>query len=151
MLKGREKFLDTWCPAINRARHDYDSPDHVLAEMMHESYFGDFHQRFRKGDIVYVTDAANERVTLIIDDVDKIARKVRFSVDAVHTPQVVTADPEGVDDGLSIRWRGPRGGLFAVVNAKGEILKRDITTRQAAEIELATFRKQMATKDKEAA
>lgn len=139
MLKAREKYLHTWASGVKRSRHDYDSPEHLIEEMMSEIYFSDCHMRFSPGDLIYVTDAANQRVTLLINDVDKVTRAVKFSVELYHTDKPITANPDS-PDGLSVRWRGPRGGLFCILDAEGKVIRAGLKSRQEADAELMIVR-----------
>jgi len=138
--KAREQWLDTWNGSSNRARHDYDCPEHIIPEMMHDEYFGWIHHRFRKGDIVFVTDAACQRVTFLIDEVEPTYRRVQFSVLRTHAVLPVTKPGENKEDpGLTVRFRGVRGGNWCVVSGTDEIVARDHRTKAEAERVLANM------------
>jgi hypothetical protein len=136
--KAHEKWLDTWNGSANRARHDYDTDQHVIPEMLHEEYFGWIHYRFRKGDILFVTDAATNRATFIIDDVDATFRRVKFSLLRTHTVAPVTKPGENKPDpGMTVRFRGPRGGNWCIVSGADEIVSGGHRTKLEAEQKLA--------------
>lgn len=139
MPRAREKYLHTWSSGVKRSRHDYDTPDHLIEEMMSETYFSDCYRRVSPGDLIYVTDAANQRMTLLVNDIDPVTRAVKFSVEMYHTDKPVTANPTHAD-GLSVRFRGPRGGQWCVMGGDGKVLRAGMKSRQEADAELLVFR-----------
>lgn len=133
MAHARQHWLRSWGLTTNRGRHDYDCPDHLLSEMMDASYFGAIPQCFTTGDFVYVTDAATEMATLIVDEVDIINRRVWTSVlERLTTKPNTQAHPETKDSGLTVRWKGPRGGRFCIVDKDNNIVTKDFRTKEEA-------------------
>jgi hypothetical protein len=133
MLSARQHWLHSWNIDAQRGRHDYDCDEHTIEEMMHAGYFGAIHHCFRRGDYVYVTDAKQQLVTLLIEDVDAVNRQVRFSVLEKFESKIITADSDEKDTGLAIRWKGPRGGMFCIVDKDGNVLKSDLRNKVEAE------------------
>lgn len=131
-ITAHPHFMSEWGPGNKRSRFDYDSPDHLFEEIqqMGPEYFGRFFWNvLRAGDIIYLTDAAQKRVTLIVNVVDTTNRKVEYDVDVVHDERVVIAS----DAAYTIRWRGPRGGRWCVVDRSNEVVSRDNASREEAE------------------
>lgn len=131
-ITAHPHHMSEWGPGNKRSRFDYDSPDHLFDEIqqMGAEYFGRFFWNvLRAGDIVYLTDAAGKRVTLIINHVDQIRRKVDYDVDVVHAEQIVMA----ADEAYTVRWRGPRGGRWCVVDRNNEVVSRDNASKEEAE------------------
>lgn len=147
MTMARQHWLHSWGLTTNRGRHDYDCPDHVVSEMMDASYFGAIPQCFTQGDFIYVTDAAQDMVTLMVDEIDAVNRRVWTSVleRTVSKPNT-RAHPEKEDLGLTVRWKGPRGGRFCIVDKDGNILHKDYRTKEEAwkELELKTHKDKVA-------
>ena len=131
--------LFRWADSAVRARFDYDTPEHILVEIMTDVYFSTLYREFRAGDLIYVTDGAQQRATLIVADVDEISHVVRLDLDTTHTQTPLTAQSATVDDGFAIRWRGGRGGKFCIVSSAGEIVARDIATKHEAERRLVNM------------
>lgn len=131
-IAARHADLDEWGPGKTRSRYDYDARDHLFSEIkqMGAEYFGRFcWDRLRSGDIVYLTDAASKRYTLIVGVVDQSAKKVWFDVDREHVDEVVIGD----DEVYTVRWRGSRGGRWCVVEHGGKVVARDLESREAAQ------------------
>lgn len=131
VLFANPKDFSTWAPARTgdgRSRHDYDCDDHLLSEMMSETYFGTILEELRPGDLIWITDTQKEQAVIRIDWIEKGARKVGFSVQ-----ERVTERPIVGTDGLAVKYRGPRGGLWCIIDAGGEILSKDHRTREEAE------------------
>lgn len=133
MVAARQHWLHSWNIDTQRGRHDYDCPEHTLEEMMHARYFGAIHQCFKRGDYVYVTDGEQKLCTLLIEDVDAENRQVRFSVLEKFETNLVTADSEEKDTGMAIKWKGPRGGLFCIVDKDGKVLKSELRNKVEAQ------------------
>lgn len=109
-------------------RHDYVSPDHLIHEMLTETYFGGVLERLRVNDLIYVIDAERAMATFRIDWVDPQSRSVGFSV-----VERLTERPVVGTDGLAVKWRGARGGRWCVLDAEGTILSRDHISKDDAE------------------
>lgn len=133
MLYANPRYFSTWAHGSNakgngRSRHDYDCPEHVSAEMMTEDYFGTLGDLLATGDLVHVSDAETAQMVIKIDWVDAKLRRVGFSVQERITERAVAGD-----DGLAVKYRGPRGGLWCVIDGEGGILAKDCRTRVEAE------------------
>lgn len=133
MTAARQHWLRPWGLSTVRARHDYDCPDHLISEMFDASYFGAIPQCFTPGDFIYVTDAAQDMATLVVDEVDLSNRRVWTSVmERIVTKPNTSPHPEKADPGMTVRWRGPRGGRFCVVDKENNILLKDFRTKEEA-------------------
>lgn len=138
MAKALEPWLETWNGSASRARHDYTTDQHLMQEMLDDEYFGALHYRFRVGDLVFVTDAAHNRATFIIEDIDSTYRKVRFSLLRTHYVQPITKPAaDKADPGLTVRFRGPRGGQFCIVDQNDQIISGGHRTKREAEEKLS--------------
>lgn len=137
MIYAQITNLDEWAAGRKRSRWDYSTDDHLIEEILKqgETYFSRCCRSLRQGDIIHVTDAAQNRVTFLVDTVDSEARKVALSIDIEHAAQPVV--PHG--EAFTVRWRGPRGGLFCILDDKGEIYERDIATKVEAERKVANL------------
>lgn len=123
--------FSTWAPARTgnaRSRHDYDANDHVLAEMMNETYWSTLIGEFEIGDLVWVNDAEGEQAVIKIDWIDTKSRTVGLSVQ-----ERIKDNPVTGSDGLALKYRGPRGGLWCIVDAQGQVIHRDCKTRDEAD------------------
>lgn len=129
------KYFSTWATTkhpsgTGRSRHDYDCPDHLLEEMLHDDYFAGVMTNIELGDFVWVTDAAMSLTQLRIDTVDRKSRKVSVSiVEKLNVRPIVDRT------GYAVRWRGPRGGYWAITDADGKVIKADMRTKEEAERE----------------
>lgn len=136
-VQANAKGLFMWADGTHRARYDYDTDEHVLSEILNDTYFGVFAHRLREGDQIHITDAAKERVTVLCDHVDKDARRIMLSVEVEHRTQpVMTLQGEKGEKSApayAYRWRGPRGGSHCIVDANGEIVHRDLQSKADAE------------------
>jgi len=132
-LRAQRKSLSRWADSQTRARFDYDTNEHLMGEMLNDAYFSTMYADFRPGDLIYVTDAAQQRATLIVADIDPVSHLVRLDIDTTHTQAPVTAVEKGNDAGFAIRWKGPRGGKFWIVSNTGEMIERDIESKHEAE------------------
>lgn len=126
------KYFSTWAvtkhaSGTGRARHDYDCPDHLLEEMMHEAYFAGVIRELQAGDFVWVTDGASQMAVLRIDHVDANARTVGVSL-----IERMTAKPVVGESGYAVRNRGPRGGFWCVIDKDGTVVARDMRTEDEA-------------------
>lgn len=133
MLYANPKYFSTWAHGSNakgngRSRHDYDCTEHLIAEMLTEDYWGTLAVDLAPGDLVWITDATTEQAVIRIDWVDIATRRVGLSVQERITEHAVV----GAGD-FAIKNRGPRGGFWCVIDANGDIVKRDIRTRDEAE------------------
>ncbi len=124
--------LDEWGPGKTRSRYDYDTSEHLFAEIrqMGPEYFGRYcWARLRPGDVIYLTDAAGKRFTLITNIVDPSAHKVWYDVEREHDEDSIL----GEDEPYTIRWRGARGGRWCVIGPDNKVESRDHLTREAAQ------------------
>lgn len=133
MVFARERWLSSWNIGTLRGRHDYDCDEHIIEEMQNAAYFGAIHHLLKAGDFIFVTDARGENVTFLVDDVDAIERKVLISVVERITTMPITASTDSYDPGLTVRWRGPRGGMFCIVDAENNVIAKDFRTKTEAE------------------
>lgn len=127
MLTANPKHLHNWSLPTTRSRFDYDSPDHLLSEMMHEHYWGTVMVEVQPGDLIHITAADTEQAIVRIDWKDDTARTVGMSV-----MERLTERPVLTTCGFTVKWRGPRGGYWCVVDAEGTILARDMRTQAEA-------------------
>ncbi len=137
MLLARQQWLHSWNIDTQRGRHDYDCEEHKLEEMMSAGYFGAIHQCFKRGDYIYVTDAEQKLTTLVVEDVEPANRLVRFSVLERFETKLVTADSDEKDIGMAIKWKGPRGGMFCIVDKEGNVLQSELRNKVEAERAMA--------------
>lgn len=129
------RFFSTWSHGKNaagtgRSRHDYDCPQHLLSEMMHEEYWQTLLVDIEPGDLIWITDGASEQMLIKIDWKDTKGRKAGFSV-----IERATEKPMIAEDGMAIKNRGPRGGFWSVIGDDGAVLKQGMRTRIEAERE----------------
>lgn len=132
MVLARQNWLHSWNINARRGRFDYECDEHTIEEMMNASYFGAIHQALKEGDVLYITDAKQDRVTVEIDQVDAANRMVWFSVIEKVESKPITAVSPIEDSGLAIKWRGPRGGMFCIVDKTGAVLKSDLRNKEEA-------------------
>lgn len=133
-----ESWLETWNGQATVCRHDLHAKEHLIPEMLNESYFGQLHWRLRIGDLIFVTDAACNRATFLIEDVDPLERRVRFSILRTHYVEPITKPgPNEEDPGITVRFRGPRGGGWCIVDGGNQIIVRDLRTKKDAEEAMA--------------
>lgn len=136
MIAARQDWLSQWDTGTKRGRFDYDCSEHLLEEMNNASYFGSIYHCFNAGDYIFVTDAKDEHSTFVIDSVSPAERKVWFSIVERFVTTPVTASTEDYDCGMAIKWRGPRGGMFCIVDGENNVKGKDYRTRVEAEREL---------------
>jgi hypothetical protein len=132
-LYANPKYFATWATSGNgkgngKSRHDYECTEHTLSDMQTEDYWGTLAEQLAPGDLIWVKDAAIEQMVVSIDWVDARLRRVGFSVQERIVERAIVGS-----DGLAIKYRGGRGGLWCVLDADGEILSRDHRTRVEAE------------------
>jgi len=139
MVLARQSWLHNWNIDTPRGRLDYDCDEHTFDEMQDASYFGAIYQVLKQGDVLYVTDAKQDRYTVEIDQVDGTNRKVWFSIVEKYASKPITASSPGVDSGVTVKWRGPRGGMFCLVDKDGTVLKADLKNRQEADRALSEY------------
>jgi len=139
MVLARQSWLHNWNIDSPRGRLDYDCDEHAFDEMQDASYFGAIHQALKQRDIVYITDAKQDRYTIEIDQIDATNRKVWFSIVEKFSSKPVTASSPEVDHGVAIKWRGPRGGMFCLVDKEGAVLKSEMRNKAEAERALAEY------------
>jgi hypothetical protein len=123
--------FSTWAPArtgSGRSRHDYDSDEHVIAEMLTEHYWSTLIGDIAVGDLIWVSDAEKAKAVVHVDWIDTKLRKVGLSVQERITERAVVGE-----DGLSVRNRGPRGGFWSVMDADGTVLQGNMRSREEAE------------------
>ena len=135
-ISAHPSNLTEWSPGQIRSRYDYDVGDHLLDEIieMGERYFHQVAHMLRSGDILYVTDAAGKRATLIINWVDEVKRNVAFDLDISHAERPVMGAAT-----YAVRWRGPRGGKFTIFDVDGKIIARDFESRAEADRRIANL------------
>lgn len=133
MIYARQHWLSSWNIGTQRGRHDYDCDEHTIEEMQNAAYFGAIYQCLSRGDYIFVTDAKQEHITFVVDDVDAPERKVWISVVERVTTKPVTASTYDYDPCITVRWRGPRGGLFCLVNSDDVVVEKNFRTRVEAE------------------
>ena len=128
--------MTEWSAGKIRSRWDYDCPDYTLEDMKAagDRLFARCLHMLRPGDIVYTTDAANRRATLIVNVVDTTAGTLAWDIDVAHSEQIVTPK-----SGLVLRWRGPRGGGWCIVNTEGEVMARDLPSKEDGARRLANM------------
>lgn len=129
------RYFSTWSHGKNaagtgRSRHDYDCPQHVLAEMLHEEYWQTLLVDIEPGDLIWITDGEAKQALVKIDWKDTASRRAGFSIIERATEHPVIAE-----DGMAIKNRGPRGGFWSVIGDGGEVLKSGMRTRAEAERE----------------
>jgi hypothetical protein len=123
--------FSTWAPARTgngRSRHDYDTEEHKLDEMLNETYWSTLIGDIVAGDLVWISDAEKAKAVIHIEWVDTKLRRVGLSIQERISERGIVGD-----DGLSVKNRGPRGGFWSVMDAKGNILQGDMRTREEAE------------------
>ena len=116
------------------------TPHHLLEEMieMGDEYFSHAYQSFDNGDIIIVTDAAMQRAMFLVENVNLLTHRVQISLIERQIVRPCTGDV----DGLTVRWRGERGGKWCVVNALGESISMDHEDERAAEGALEAMRRE---------
>lgn len=132
-LFANARYFSTWAVSGNskgngRSRHDYDCPEHLIADMLNEDYWGTLLNLLEAGDLVHVTDAENGQAVLRIDWTDDKLRRVGLSVQERITERAIVGT-----DGYAIKNRGPRGGFWSVLDEAGCVLSKDHRTREDAE------------------
>lgn len=133
-------YLTEWSAGQNRSRWDYDPPDHTLEDMIAagDTYFRTVGYLLRSGDLVYVTDAAGKRATLIINIVDQVRGKVAWDLDATHTEKTV------VNEGQAYTIRNRGRARFSILDRDGKVIIADMASRDEAERELANLTRKAA-------
>lgn len=124
----RPKGFVAWGLPTQRQRYDYDTDEHVISEMLTETYFSTVQRDVAPGDLIHVTDAAKERATFVVDWSDADSKRVGFSV-----LERIEESPVIGDTGFAIKYRGPRGGLHCIIDESGAIIEKDIRTREEAQ------------------
>ena len=122
-LVARREDLTDWSTTTKRVRWDYDSEDHLLEEMLDQKYWtsvavGDNEVRshgIKRGDIVHITDAAQEQCVIRINHVDLAGGRVMFSVQEriVDRPILIASGKAGA---YYVKWRGPRGRYWCIMD-----------------------------------
>lgn len=132
-IQANRHHLHAWSQGAIRSRWDYDSPDFTLDDMMSASdqLFRACVDLFRSGDIVYVTDAANRRATMIINVIDVVRNTVAWDLDVTHAEKVIV----GANQSYTIRQRGRSG--FVLLDKAGKVVIQGMASRDEAERELA--------------
>jgi hypothetical protein len=132
-VQANRNDLIIWAGSRTHGRYDYDSNDHLFAEMQNAGYFGTCYDLLKAGDYVHVVDANHEAHDIRIDEVDDEDKTVSFSLISKHhfTPVAARAD----DTGLAVRWKGPKH-KFAVIDASGAIVSSGHAEKSDAEREL---------------
>lgn len=139
MLTANPKHLHAWKLGTQRQRFDYETPDHLLSEMTHHEYWSTVMHEIEPGDLIHVTDAATEGAVIKIDWKDTVARTVGTSlIERVSETPVVGAS------GYTIKWRGPRGGGWCVVDGKGAIVMKELASKEDAQRHMLMLAEQKA-------
>jgi len=131
-LVADPKGLSTWAHGRNRhgksrSRHDYDSDDHLIADMLAPSYFKTIENELEPNDLVWLLDAKQEQALIRIDWVDRTLRTMGVSL-----VERIAEIPVVGSDGYGIKWRGPRGGFWCVVDGEGVIVREGHRTKEEA-------------------
>jgi len=132
-LVADPRGLSTWAHGANRngvarSRHDYDSKDHIIDDMMHEGYWRSVQDDIEQGDLIWIIDAKQEQCLIRIDWIDKGLRKSGFSL-----VERISEHAVAVSAGYAIKWRGPKGGFWCVIDGEGVVVRDGHRTRQDAE------------------
>ena len=146
MLARRQDFLP-WGLHTNRGRFDYTSADHLLSEMMNDSYFGVLlgSVQLQTGDLIYVIDGAMEEAILRVDGVYKDERRVQLSLREVHAfKPAMQTEAAAAPAAYTVRFRGNRGGKWSILDAEGKAVEKGYETRGEAERRLANILEQKA-------
>lgn len=136
---ARREWLQAWSTTSKRVRWDYDTKDHVLSDMLDNTYWAsvaaksDRDDGIRDGDMIYITDAANERCTIEVTAVDIAKSRVLVSlIEKVEAVPVTKAG--GIDEPYYVKWRGPRGGGWCIMRpGEPEPVEKGFTQREDAE------------------
>lgn len=156
MLHAFEKYFATWATSKNavgtgRSRHDYDCPEHLIPEMLNDAYFRTVRHLVEAGDLIWITDAAGEQAVVRVNHVDPQLQRVAISlveriveVPVTATVETVGSTPQVVDHGLAVRYRGPRGGMWCIVDKDGNVIERDMRTKPEAQRRLDAMTSQAA-------
>ena len=149
-IRANRDDLIPWSDAAAiHTRWDYDSSEYLLVEMLNDHFFGDCwdllkgddsdRKRSRRRHFITITDAEDQIVTVRVDLVDKVARKVFLSrIDRLYAMPVVELKEELPDDpGLTYRYRSLRGGGHAILTSDGSVFGILYETRTDAEREIA--------------
>ena len=139
MVVCDHKHFSTYATSNVRQRHDYDSPDHLIAEMMHEEYWQPVINLISPRDLVHVTDAAGESLELRIDWTSPERRTVGFSV-----LRTIDERPMLPATGYTLKFRGNRNGQWCIIDAEGAIVKQGLKTEDEAHRHLDDMLKQKA-------
>lgn len=136
-LFAMRQNLSTWATSAKRSRHDYDSDNHLLDEMMHTRYWGTIIDLIEPGDIIHITDGAGSQAEIRIDWKRDGEMTVGYSFIREIEEQPVLSNA-----GFSLKFRGNRGGYWCIVNAEGDVVEGNIIDKRDAmkrldEIEIA--------------
>ena len=133
-IQANRHHLHAWSHGATRTRWDYDSPDFMIEDMVSagDQLFRACADLFRSGDIIYVTDAANKRATMIINVIDLVRNLVAWDLDATHAEKIVTGG-----QAYTIRQRGRSG--FVLLDDAGKVIKQAMASREEAERALASL------------
>src|SRR5262245_11298609 len=134
--------LEQWGLNTHRGRFDYVSQDHLLSEIMNDLYFGILigNVKLRQGDLIHVTDAAMDEAVLRIDGVYSEEKRVQLSLREVHAfKPAVKAHSEAADPGITVRFKGNRGGKWCILDGEGTVVEKGYETRGEAERRLANM------------
>jgi hypothetical protein len=139
-IQANRHHLHGWSQGAIRTRWDYDSPDFMLDDMIAagDQLFRACVDLFRSGDIVYVTDAANKRATMIINVIDSVRNTVAWDLDATHSEKIVIAPGQA----YTIRQRGRSG--FILLDKAGKVIVQGMASREEAERKLASLMEKAA-------
>lgn len=139
MVVADHRRFSTYATSNVRCRHDYDAPDHVIADMMHDEYWQPVMDLLGRGDLIHVTDAAGESMEIRIDWKSPERRTVGFSV-----LRNIEERPMLPATGFTLKFRGNRNGQWCIIDTAGEIVQQGFKTEDEAHRALDDMLKQKA-------
>lgn len=138
-LFARREWLQAWSTTAKRVRWDYDTKEHVIEDMLDNAYWAsvaaktDRDDGIRDGDLIFITDARNERCTIEVSAVDVAKSRVLVSVIEKTEVRAVTK-AGGIEEPYYVKWRGPRGGGWCLMRTgTDEVVDKDFASRDDAE------------------
>ena len=140
MLTANPDLLDNTTPHAKRARFDYVHETHTIEDIKNDYYFGWIANRFKRRDIINVTDAREDTYVLIVDDVYPNEKRVALSlVEKLVLTPITKPNSSDADPGITVRWKGARGDKWAVIDREGKVIEKGYETRSEAERRLANI------------
>ena len=150
LILANKRYLSTGRHETNeaglaRSYYSYDSKDHLWEEMQHARYWGPLLAYVQAGDRLIVTDAAMREYEIRIDEADKNSQRAWISIkvgrkdgEILYRP-ITSADATIEDQGLTVRFMGPRGGQWCVLDGEGNTIAQDSPGRADAERKMANL------------